>query len=462
MMMIKGLLLVALVASASTPVDMRQYFKDARQPEWYIPVEQGPLIGTQNHWFATPHDILPGKLVLRGKVADVAKRSFEITPNSVWGAYKYRVLCQSGASDSARKAPARSSSRLRDISISELNAAAGRTLVVQAQVKNILPSRKGFDATVQFAEGPVDCRFNVADVAKERRLPEILSRHYGPHWQHTFDLYYPPVRTTGPLPLIMFIHGGGWNGLDKSAIHKSVDGLNELGFAVAAINYRYVSNSTEYPAVSPPVAAPMLDSARALQFIRHHARDFGIDAQRICLTGGSAGGTTALWLALHDDLADAESRDPIARQSTRVNCVVATEAQTTLDPLQMRAWVPGIDYRVQAFFLHGEGPEVFEYVLAQRERIRPWIKAFSPYELVTSDDPPVFLNYAARPNTLPPVDHGHAVHHPAFGKRLDTRLREHGVESHFVAKDVQVDDPRYRRGGARAFLIDKLRRGSTP
>jgi acetyl esterase/lipase len=258
------------------------------------------------------------------------------------------------------------------------------------------------------------------------------------------------------LPLVVFIHGGGWNGLDKSAVHKSVDRLNQAGFAVASINYRFVSNSTEFPAVSPPVAAPMLDSARALQFLRFHAREFGIDGYRICLTGGSAGGTTALWLAFHDDLADPKSSDPIAQQSTRVRCVVATEAQTTLDPVQMRAWIPGIDYRVQAFFLQGEGPGAFDYVLAQRDRILPWIKAFSPYELVSPDDPPVFLDYAARNNTLPSEDHSHAVHHPAFGERLLAHLRAHGVESYFVAKNDQGDSAGYRRGGADQFLRDQL------
>ena len=72
--------------------------------------------------------------------------------------------------------------------------------------------------------------------------------------------------------------------------------------------------------VTPPVQAPMHDTARALQFLRSMAAEWRIDTTRIGAAGGSAGACTALWLAYHDDLADPAGPDPVARESTRLTC----------------------------------------------------------------------------------------------------------------------------------------------
>jgi hypothetical protein len=69
--------------------------------------------------------------------------------------------------------------------------------------------------------------------------------------------------------------------------------------------------------MSPPVAAPLYDAARALQHLRYHAQELGLDGDRIAVTGGSAGGATTCWLAMRDDLSDPDDPDPIARESTR-------------------------------------------------------------------------------------------------------------------------------------------------
>ena len=61
-------------------------------------------------------------------------------------------------------------------------------------------------------------------------------------------------------------------------------------------------------------------------------------------TGGSAGAGISLWLAFHDDLADPQSPDPIARESTRLTCAGVMGPQTTLDPQQMKEWTPNSRY----------------------------------------------------------------------------------------------------------------------
>src|SRR3977135_3217576 len=86
------------------------------------------------------------------------------------------------------------------------------------------------------------------------------------------------------------------------------------GISVASINYRYSTIA--------PLPAPVHDAARAVKFLRGKAGEWRLDAKRFGAYGISAGGCTTLWLACHDDLADPRNIDPIARESTRLQCAV--------------------------------------------------------------------------------------------------------------------------------------------
>src|SRR5262245_18352499 len=69
---------------------------------------------------------------------------------------------------------------------------------------------------------------------------------YGPHERNVLDLYLP--KPGGPSPLVLYIHGGGFQGGDKPSLSPS-EGKSHLdaGFAVAAINYR-LTNTAPMPA----------------------------------------------------------------------------------------------------------------------------------------------------------------------------------------------------------------------
>ena len=135
-----------------------------------------------------------------------------------------------------------------------------------------------------------------------------------------------------PTPVVLMIHGGGWIRGDKSDYNAdAVRPYLEHGIAVVRLNYRLISQAMEQH-VDPPVKACLLDAARAQQTVRAKAKELHIDPDRIGATGGSAGACTSLWLALHDDLADPKSDDPVARHSTRLTCAAVDVAQTSLDP----------------------------------------------------------------------------------------------------------------------------------
>ena len=148
----------------------------------------------------------------------------------------------------------------------------------------------------------------------------------------------------------------------------------DKGISVVAINYRYVKQAVEEK-VEPPVKAPLEDAARALQFVRSKANEWNIDKKRIGATGGSAGGCSSLWLAFHDDMADPKSKDPIARESTRLYCAAVNGAQTSLDPKELREWMPNYSYGAHAFGLPN-----FQSLDDNREKVLKWIKEYSPIE----------------------------------------------------------------------------------
>lgn len=250
--------------------------------------------------------------------------------------------------------------------------------------------------------------------------PTLADVRYGPHPQQALDFYQ--AKTAAPAPLLFFTHGGGWMNGDK----KNPDFLAkclESGISVVSINYRLIPDA-QAEKVDPPVKACLDDCSRALQYVRSRASEWRIDKQRIAGCGGSAGGFNTLWLAFHADMAKPDAADPVARESTRLTCAMVFVPQTSLDPRQMRDWIPNNDYGHHAFSL-----PTYDDFLARREDLLPWTKEFSPYELVTSDDPPVYLFYDSVPAPGQPAkDPPHSAN---FGAGLEQKLKEMRVPYEF-------------------------------
>jgi acetyl esterase/lipase len=274
---------------------------------------------------------------------------------------------------------------------------------------------------------------------------------YGSHERQVLDFY--KAESSRPTPLLFFIHGGGWVAGDKKN-PGIVKQCLAAGISVVSINYRY-SWQAQIAGVKPPVKAPLDDAARALQFVRSKAVEWNIDKKRIGASGGSAGACSSLWLAMHDEMADPKSSDPIARQSTRLWCAAVSGAQTSLDPQQLKEWTPNSRYGGHAFgFMDPTDLKTrdtrFAEFLAHREEVLPWIKEYSPIEHASADDPPIYLIYNAPPAL------GEAQKDPThtanYGVKLQEKLRTLGVECELVypgapdVKHASIDD----------FLIEKL------
>ena len=107
---------------------------------------------------------------------------------------------------------------------------------------------------------------------------------------HSFDLYLPEGKTN--VPMLFFIHGGGWRGGDKvyDGLDKIVKICVDLGVGVISANYR----------VSPAIKHPVhiQDVARAFAWLHENSAQYGADQNRIFVAGGSAGAHLAALLAL--------------------------------------------------------------------------------------------------------------------------------------------------------------------
>ncbi|MBI3838553.1 MAG: alpha/beta hydrolase [Planctomycetia bacterium] len=269
-----------------------------------------------------------------------------------------------------------------------------------------------------------------------------------------FDFWQ--AKSDKPTPVVLLIHGGGWVNGDKSGYGtSSIQPYLDSGVSVASLNYRFIAQAMQQK-IEPPVKACLHDAARALQTIRSKAKQWNIDPKRVGATGGSAGACTSLWLALHDDLADPQSGDPIARQSSRLSCAAVNGAQTSLDPKELREWIPNAIYGGHAFGFAEKGrsrPQEFELLMAGREKVLPWIKEYSPIELVTKDDPPIYLDY---PNQKTPPASGQQeadpTHSAMYGVKLAEKLSAAGVEA--VLSYPGHQDTKY--GSIAKFLIVKL------
>jgi acetyl esterase/lipase len=259
--------------------------------------------------------------------------------------------------------------------------------------------------------------------------PDLQNVKYGPYERNVIDLW--KARSEKPTPLVVFIHGGGFRAGDKSNVAPEL--LRQClaaGISVAAINYR-LSQQAPFP-------APMLDGARAVQFLRWKAAEWNLDPKKIACTGGSAGAGISLWIGFHDDLADPKSADPVARQSTRLTCMAVTAAQSSYDPRFIKKIIGGHAFEhpaLQAFY----GLKADEL---DSPRAYKLYEEASPINYVTKDDPPVFMFYTVPKDPLPPdAAAGLGIHHPTFGVVLKEKLDPLHIECILKHRDDYAGKP---------------------
>lgn len=139
-----------------------------------------------------------------------------------------------------------------------------------------------------------------------------------PSRKEKLDLYLPHGPARSDRPAVVFIHGGGFTGGDKAEYRSasvSAD-LARAGYVVVSCNYVLGPKTKE--GVWPQNIS---DCREAVRWVRGHAKELGVNPDRIAVAGGSAGGYLALMVGLSEDKTG-PGGDPQATVSAKVAAVI--------------------------------------------------------------------------------------------------------------------------------------------
>lgn len=194
---------------------------------------------------------------------------------------------------------------------------------------------------------------------------------------YLLDLYIPKFDSSKPLPLLVFIHGGGWFNLNKNICPGR--SFARAGFAIACINYRY---STE-----APFPAQIQDVMEAVRWLKANAQKYGYDRDRIGVFGDSAGGHLSALLGT-------AANDRSALQGDTAYPQISPQVRAVVD------WYGPTDFKKVPRAFEGEPtPEKLS-----QSKNRPWrIYTEAVYRLLrgTARDRPAL---AARANPITYID----------------------------------------------------------
>ncbi len=250
------------------------------------------------------------------------------------------------------------------------------------------------------------------------------------------DLYLPDPLPDEPLPLVVWIHGGGWRGGSKDRT-RAPETL-ETEYAVASIDYRLSQDAT-FP-------AQIHDCKAAIRWLRAHAMEYGVDPDRIGAWGSSAGGHLVALLGTSGGIEELEGTvgDHLDRSSA-VQAVCDFFGPTDL--LAMLEQPSLLDHRAptspESLLLGGPIAEMQELA-----------RLASPIAFVDPSDPPFFIAHGDEDPTVP-VEQSVDFHAALLAAGVDSTLRI--VEG---AKHGGFPDDVYE--AVKVFFDDRLRSPSRP
>lgn len=145
------------------------------------------------------------------------------------------------------------------------------------------------------------------------------------------DVYTPPAHGAN-RPLLIYVHGGGFQGGNKESLTLDAMAYARMGYVVASINYRLTPDNDSNAALRLlAITHASEDLQNAVRYLKANASRFQIDTSRIALLGMSAGGAMSLVNAVQADALAGTSND-YPGVSAKVQAAVSTGA-TLIEPL---------------------------------------------------------------------------------------------------------------------------------
>lgn len=298
-----------------------------------------------------------------------------------------------------------------------------------------------------------------------------LDVRYGPYSRNRLD-FYRAKEAAGVTPVAVFIHGGGYVAGDKNQVHKpttDIDRFLEDGISVASIVYRWAYKDHEkalgasipndigetHDVNGTRLDYIMRDCARAIQFLRYKAAEWGIDKSRIGAFGGSAGAACAMWVATIPDLANPTAADPVLRESTYLTVVGHNNSQVTND---FTRWPELLDMPEDfVFSMVGPKAQGLSHMTIEDQAETVLGKELSSildyYEHLGPDGPAIYSSNGNEDSDETTIKtSGEVIHHPRGHVALHERCVAMGLE---CAIKTKILNSGYQ-GDLIKFMIEQL------
>jgi acetyl esterase len=209
------------------------------------------------------------------------------------------------------------------------------------------------------------CIASALTLAGDARTPTQEAIPYGTADGQPLTMDYYAPKGSGPHPIAIIIHGGGYHGGDSKSGSEAyvADFLAPAGYAVFSINYR-LAPKYPYPYM-------VLDVQRAIRYLRYNAKQWNAAPNKIALIGGSAGGFLSNMAGLRNAPGDPQASDPIDQVSAKAQAVVSLYAQSSFE------FVP----------LNADVHRLLDPLIAEKGE-KEAIREASPITYVSKNDPP--------------------------------------------------------------------------
>lgn len=250
-----------------------------------------------------------------------------------------------------------------------------------------------------------------------RKQDVIYGRKYGTAL--TFDVFAPKQNPNGVG--VIFVVSGGWFSAHGFIGSTFIEPLTQRGYTVFTV----VHGS------QPKFTIPEIieDMNRAVRYVRHNAKEFGIDPNRIGICGGSAGGHLSLMQATAGDQGDPKASDPVDQESSRVQAIACFYPPTDF----LNYGKPGEHAIGSGILKNFRAPFDFHKLdktenrfvpITDENEINKIAHDISPVYHVSPDDPPALILHGDA-DTLVPIQQAELI--------LE-KLKEAGVETKLITK----------------------------
>jgi acetyl esterase/lipase len=256
------------------------------------------------------------------------------------------------------------------------------------------------------------------DPSFTRQEDVIYGRKFGTAL--TMDVFRPKKERNGAA-VVLVVSGGFFSS------HEAIN----VPFARPLIDHGYTVFAVVHGS-QPRFTVPEIvdDMHRAVRFIRHHAKDYEIDPDRIGICGASAGGHLSLMQGTAGENGKADANDPVDRESSRVQAVACFFPPTDLlnygapGKELIRASDHGFPFRPAFDYYERDKTTNLLAPITDADRLRDIARKISPVTHVSPDDPPTLIIHGDADNLVPLQQ----------SEEIVAKLKEAGVPTKFVVK----------------------------